>query len=92
MDNPTTLPEWEIYIGQLSGADLWSKAVNANTLRLVKALLFEGMDLAEIEQIMVFFVRRLMETEVKIPEGGMFDLVSLARTDPIARGFGTKGT
>lgn len=82
---PQTLPEWEAYIKRLAGRDLWSKATSANTQMFVDALLGEGFTLADVQTIMLYFVRQLVATAQKIPVGGAFNLLEIARKDPLCR-------
>jgi len=84
---PKTLGEWEAYIHSLSGQGLRSNVINANKQRFVNLLLTEGYELAEIEDIMRAFVRRMAALEMKLPEGGSFDLMALYEEDPVARTF-----
>lgn len=85
MSWPSTLPEWETYIQQLAGEDLRSKAINANTQLFANALLEEGYTLADVEQIILYFVRQLAATGQKIPEDGSYNMVEMAQRDPIAK-------
>jgi len=43
------------------------------------------MTMGDVEQIMLLFVRQLRATGTKVPEGGPFDLINMALTDPVAR-------
>ena len=82
---PKTLEEWAVYIRQLAGAELRSKGINANTQMFADALLEEGYEMAEVEQIVLLFVRQFVATDQKIPEGGAWDMVMLAANDPVCR-------
>lgn len=82
---PHTLGEWEIYIKGLAGRALWSKAVAANSHTFARDLLAEGLTMGEIEQIMLLFARQLRATGCKVPEGGPFDLVTMALVDDMAQ-------
>jgi hypothetical protein len=81
---PTTVPEWEAYVEDLSREALWSKCRAANSFQFTKALITEGMTMAELERVMLLFVRRMIEMEIKLPEGGAFPLHHLAKRDPLA--------
>jgi len=77
MKMPETLAEWQDYIDGLSGADLWSKANNANTQLFADILLAEGFTMTEVEQIVTMFAERLLTDDQKLPETGAFDMRSL---------------
>jgi len=79
--NPKTLQEWEIYVRQLAGQALWSKAIAANTQRFVDSLLGDGLTMAEARHVILFFVRQLAHTGMKVPDEGVFDMVGMAETD-----------
>ena len=64
---PQTLDEWAEYIGNLSGEELWSKAIAANTLEFVQALQEEGFAGTEIAQILYLMGRQFMETDQLMP-------------------------
>lgn len=85
IETPYTIEEWQIYISSLSGQDLRSKAINANTLKFINVLMEEGMELEDIELLMKFFVRRMVQLGQKIPEGGAFDLIDLFQEDPLSQ-------
>ena len=57
---PHTVPEWETYIGGLSGPDLASKARAANSLAFVQALQEEGFPPEGIRGIFLLWARRLV--------------------------------
>ncbi len=82
---PKTLEEWKAYVRQLAGADLRSKGINANTQMFADALLAEGSTMADVEQIILFFVRQFVATDQKIPEGGAYDMVAMAADDQVAQ-------
>ena len=84
MKSPSTLPEWEAYIGQMSGTTLYKQAISCNTQRFCDVLMDEGYSLEEVEKILVFFVRQLRATDTMIPTGGSFDLDYIACTDLVA--------
>lgn len=84
MNRPSSLVEWEQYIQNLAGQDLFSQAVAANTHTFARTLVEEGAGMADVEQIMLLFVRQLRATGTKIPEGGPFNLVTMALVDPVA--------
>lgn len=82
---PQSIPEWETYIKQLGGENLFSQAVAANTHTFARTLLEEGATMGDVEQVMLLFVRQLRAIGVKVPEGGPFDLVTMALVDDQAR-------
>jgi len=85
MTRPTNLSEWATYIEGLSGQALYSQAVAANTQSFARTLLREGATMADVEQIMLLFVRQLRATGTKVPGADTWDLPTMAMTDPIAR-------
>ena len=38
----------------------------------------------DVEQVILLFVRQLRATGTKVPNGGSYDMVTMALTDPIA--------
>lgn len=85
MNRPNSLPEWKTYIENLGGENLFSQAVAANTHTFARTLLEEGATMGDVEQIMLLFVRQLRAIGVKVPEGGPFDLNTMALVDAQAR-------
>jgi|AACY02.2.fsa_nt_gi hypothetical protein len=85
MSRPQSLGEWAEYIKHLAGEPLYSQAVAANSQAFSQMLLEEGATMADVEQVMLLFVRQLRATGTKVPEGGPWDLVTMALTDPEAR-------
>lgn len=79
-----TLDQWEQYIQSLTGQELWSKAIAANTQGFADDLRASGLDMSEIKQVILFFVRQLVATGQRIPVGGAFGMVGMAETDSIA--------
>jgi hypothetical protein len=45
----------------------------------------EGFSIDHMVPLMLLFVRQLRATGTKVPGGGLYDLVNMALTDPIAR-------
>lgn len=82
-ESPRTLSEWEAYIEGLDRTALWSQCRAANSFKFVRTLMAEGMALAQVETILTMFARRMKELEVKVPEGGAFDLHGLLARDPL---------
>jgi len=82
---PTTLSDWEAYVKALAGEALRSKGINANTQPFVDILRQEGYTMLEIKEIITYFVRQFVATDQKMPEGGAFDMLEIARKDPIAK-------
>lgn len=67
--NPQTVVEWKGYIGALSGPDLLSKAMAANSLEFVKLLQEEGMPPADITEILLSWARQIEADGQAPPEG-----------------------
>ena len=82
---PGNLPDWETYIKRLAGPALWSKVVAANTQKFVDTLLADKFSMQGVQTIMVYFARQLIQTGQKIPAGGAFDLMDIARRNPLCR-------
>lgn len=82
---PSNLAEWSEYIQGLSGTALYSQVIAANTHSFTRMLVAEGATTADVEQVLLRFVRRLRALGVKVPEGGAFDLVTMALVDEVAR-------
>lgn len=82
---PTNLTEWQQYIRGLGADKLYSRAIAANTHTFARALVEEGATMGNVEQILLYFVRQLRAMGVKVPEGGAFDLVTMALVDTEAR-------
>jgi hypothetical protein len=74
MNQPVTLQEWEDYIASLSREDLWSQCRSANTMAFVRRIMAEGNSMGFVERILQLFVARMLAEDVKVPEGGAFDL------------------
>lgn len=85
MNRPQSLGEWAEYIKGLAGEPLFSQAAAANSQAFSKMLIDEGASMADVEQVMLLFVRQLRATGTKVPEGGPWDLATMALTDPVAR-------
>ncbi len=85
MSRPQSLPEWKTYIENLGGPKLFSQTVAANSHTFARALLEEGATMGDVEQILLMYVRQLRALGVKVPEGGPFDLVTMALVDSQAR-------
>jgi len=84
-NRPQTLSEWGAYIKGLSGAELRSQVVAANTIAFVRTLVAEGFSIDDMEPLMLLFVRQLRATGTGVPKGGCYDLVTMALTDPVAK-------
>jgi hypothetical protein len=81
-----TLSDWQGYVLSLSREELSAKCRGANSMQFVKAMRSEGYSLTFIESVLKLFVRRMVELEVRLPEGGAFDLREIQKTD-ILSGF-----
>ena len=83
---PSNLNEWAEYINGLAGRGLYSQVIAANSHEFARALVDEGMSMADVEQVMLLFVRQLRAVGMKVPDsGGPWDLVTMALTDPVAK-------
>ena len=84
--NPQSLPEWGQYVQTLAGSALRSKAIAVNSQRFLDLYRDQdGFTTGDVRQIILYFVRQLVATGQKIPEGGAYDMVKLARLDDVAR-------
>jgi hypothetical protein len=79
-----TVSEWEIYIGKLAGSALRSKVITANTQRFVDSLRADGMSMVDVSAVIRMFIRQLAATGQAIPSGGVYDMPTIAETDPVA--------
>lgn len=84
MNNPSTIPEWEAYIEALPRERLWSQMRAVNSFTFAKALITEGSTMGDLETIVKLFTRRMVSLEIKLPEGGAFNLHEIAHFDPMA--------
>lgn len=78
MNRPSNLSEWVSYIETLPSDRLYSQAIAANTHTFVRELQAEGQTVADVENILVAFVKRLRALGMPVPEGGAFNLWRLA--------------
>lgn len=76
-----TLSDWAQYVVELTGDQLRSKAIAANTQRFADSLRAEGMSMDDIQIVIRLFVQQLIAMDQKIPEGGAFDLHRIARQE-----------
>lgn len=83
--HPRTLEDWDIYIKTLSGEDLFSKTLAANTQTFADMLREEGLTMADFQKIVLMFVRQSVAFDVRLPLGGALNLKAMAQTDPVAR-------
>ena len=84
MRAPETIAEWEAYIEALPREKLWSKCRAANTFTFARTLITEGMVMEDLATVMRLFVRRMVELQIKLPEGGAFNLYKISETDPMS--------
>ena len=84
MKRPSTMPEWEAYVGSMGGSTLYKQAISANTQTFINTLLDEGYSIDEVKQILVFFARQLKATDTMVPTDGAYDLDYIAADDPVA--------
>lgn len=57
--NPKTVEEWRAYIATLSGPDLLSKAIAANSVAFVRSLETDGLGPFEVHEVLLTFARRI---------------------------------
>lgn len=67
--DPVTVEEWGQYIGRLSGAKLFSKAIAANTLNFVRMLQDDGFANDEITDVLLMFALRFGKIGLDLPNG-----------------------
>lgn len=73
---PKTLEEWTAYVEKLSGAELRSKAMAANSLDFMRQLEAEGTPPQEVMKILKVFAKRFAATGQEMPsryEGALVD-------------------
>lgn len=73
---PKTLEEWTAYVEKLSGAELRSKAMAANSLDFMRQLEAEGTPPQEVMKILKVFAKRFAATGQEVPsryEGALVD-------------------
>lgn len=75
--NPQTVPEWQTYISSLSGEDLRSKVIAANSLEFVRILQEDALSPAEITKVFLMWARQCELDNQAIPEGFAGEYVSL---------------
>lgn len=81
---PTTLVDWQVYVDQLEGPDLWSKAIAANTQRFVDQLIrIDGLTMDDARSVIQMFALRIITTQGRLPDGGAYDLQTLAQNPAI---------
>lgn len=74
--DPVTVEEWGAYIGNLSGAKLFSQAIAANTLDFVRMLQDEGFSNSEVTDVLLLFALRFDQLGMEIPHGFPGEYVS----------------
>lgn len=67
LETPETVQEWAGYIARLSGLQLWSKAIAANTLEFVRTIQAEGFEGSEITDVLVLFALQLQADGQALP-------------------------
>jgi hypothetical protein len=67
--DPVTVEEWGQYIGRLSGAKLFSKAIAANTLNFVRMLQDDGFANDEITDVLLMFALQVRKAGLDLPNG-----------------------
>ena len=79
-NNPFTLEQWQEYVSQLHGHDLYEKALGANTLQFVQAVRADGLTAADTTTLLRMFAVRLQQDGQVVPgtmSGHYLDLSSL---------------
>jgi hypothetical protein len=64
---PENLDEWAQYIEALSGQELWSKGIAANTLEFVQTLQDEEFSGEDIAQILYMMAQQFIKTDQLMP-------------------------
>lgn len=67
---PTTIEEWASYIGTLTGDELYSKALAANTIPFVRSMEEDGYSADDIERILTMFAEQF-EHDGQMPPSGV---------------------
>jgi hypothetical protein len=78
--NPTTLDEWAAYVNTLSGDELRSKAMAANSIAFMRGLEEEGIAPKNVMSILRLFAQRFVATGQEMPsryDGALADLGQL---------------
>jgi len=79
---PTSSKEWANYISTLSGEQLRSKAIAANSIRFVQELQADRLDPDSINHVFRLLARQFVATGQEPPSDGYVDLKQIAETDP----------
>ena len=80
---PVSLTDWETHIKTLTGENLFSKTVAANTQAFADKLREEGFTMGDFQKILQLFVQQCQTLDVRIPVGGALDLVALLKTESL---------
>ena len=65
---PATLEQWQEYVNQLQGNDLYEQALGANTLSFVQAIKNDGvLSASEVTQLLKMFAKRLLADGQTLP-------------------------
>lgn len=83
---PQTLDDWQSYVKTLAGNALWSKVIAANSQDFVVLMMNDGYTMEEIKEILLYMVRQMVFTGMRIPDAGAFDLRHMAMVDPRSKG------
>lgn len=78
IEHPETLAEWRAYFDTLDEEALWEKASDANSAHFVRALMDEGYTPKELEAIFTALAKRFVTLGQRPPDGGWYDLTTLA--------------
>lgn len=82
-DYPVTVSAWEAYTLGLNRESLWRQGRAINSRAFIRTLMAEGFSLEDVRQIMLYFTRAMVISEMKLPEDGPFDLIQMAEQDPL---------
>jgi len=82
---PTSLEEWQAYISTMAPNALLSKATAVNTQRFADTIKENGFSLSDHQKIVLMFVRRCVALDIRLPLGGAYNMIKMARVDPVAQ-------
>lgn len=83
---PKTLPEWQEYVANFTGAELLSKAKAANSLTFLRTMEGEGMSPQDAMQVLRMFAAALRADGQVLPsryDGALVDLGALLEPTPM---------
>lgn len=74
-DSPKNLAEWQAYVATLSGPDLRSKAIAANSVAFVRSLEEDGLSPEDIAGVLRAFAARMHADGQEVPARSAGDFV-----------------